>query len=1221
MSNPALPGARRLLACAALLASLFLLAFEDRASAAVLDLEKLDGPTAIEMMEEGELTSVELTKAYIDRINALNQMGPGLNAVSQLNKDALVEAQKADELRAEGKVLGPAMGLPILLKDLIDVKGMYTSAGNWSLRDSYPETDSGVAKKLREHGVVILGKLGLSEYANSFGSQPSGFSNLTGQVLHATDTDLNPSGSSSGTGAAGAAALSMLTIGTETSGSITSPSRAEGLVGLRPTVGLVPGYGVAPIRASQDTAGPMDRTVADAALTLTSIAGPDPIDAAYYKRYYEEGGLDVNDIVPPMPDPLPNYLDALDPNYVKGMRIGYFEETNEVLVAKQALEDAGAILVKTTLIPTDELPELSGAGEQHMDIDFYYERLGPNAPINSLAEEIADNEANAHEALKFGNNSHVTASKTAYGPGTAWEAEFKNKLPIRKEKAWQGIERMLNNNTPGDPSDDFTAILGTANTGPAPNGPLAGWPAITVPLGYSATHRRPVGVSFSGTAYSEQDLLGIAYVLEQQTLKRRPASLVNPSMYRCADTVPAPAFAERGDCNPKLEETLALAGGKVPELPFALELESAKGLQGRMTAGTLTATDLTKAYLARIAVANAAGPAIQAVREVNPKAVVEAEALDAERAGTGVRGPLHGIPVILDDGIDATGLPSTGGSIALQGATPDESSRIVTKLKAAGAIVLGKANVSELGGLFSANMPEGYSSLGGQVLLPSDTDKTPAGSSGGSAAATASGMAAMAVGMETSTDTAQMIAPAAAAGVVALKPTVGRVSRAGVMPVAKSQDSPGPIAKTVYDAALQLQTIAGADFKDPATAGAPAVADYLSGLTDGALASKRVGVIAGAAAPYPEAVTKLTELGATTVTKTIGAAAPNPIVTREFERDLNTYLGGLSGTPTGSLAEIVAYNEDHEAEGLKYQQGQLLEAEAVNLGDATQKAAYDADLAAGKAADKATIDTLLNNGTEGDTSDDLDLIAVPQGNALVAIADRAGYPVLTVPAGYGTGSAGRNPVGIVFVAAAYEEAELLADGYAFEQATDVRELGPDYDGEAFGVQPLVGGSGAPSYTNPSMWRCVELSDFYSPHHCRPGTVDPLPTVAPEEPGKPETPVTPPVGTAKLTLKVAPKKLSVGPARKQVSYKLTVANVGDATSGNLEICANAPKARLTVVGKKCVSKELVASGALVRSFQFKLKPAAVGKLTKLTFSVDGIVVGSKSVKAQLKVRED
>ena len=156
-----------------------------------------------------------------------------------------------------------------------------------------------------------------------------------------------------------------------------------------------------------------------------------------------------------------------------------------------------------------------------------------------------------------------------------------------------------------------------------------------------------------------------------------------------------------------------------------------------------------------------------------------------------------------------SGLPTTGGSIALQKSMPSADAALVAKLKAAGAIVLGKTNVSELGGLFDANMPEGYSSLGGQVLLPSDTDKTPAGSSAGSAAATAAGLAALTVGLETSTDTAQIIAPAGVAGVVAIKPTVGAVPTAGVLPVAKSQDAPGPIAKTVADAASALEALTG----------------------------------------------------------------------------------------------------------------------------------------------------------------------------------------------------------------------------------------------------------------------------------------------------------------------------------------------------------------------------------------------------------------------------
>ncbi|MBK5221089.1 MAG: hypothetical protein JJE35_15120, partial [Thermoleophilia bacterium] len=631
---------------------------------------------------------------------------------------------------------------------------------------------------------------------------------------------------------------------------------------------------------------------------------------------------------------------------------------------------------------------------------------------------------------------------------------------------------------------------------------------------------------------------------------------------------------------------------------------------------------------ARIAVANTAGPAVQAVREVNENALAEAAALDAERAVSGSRGPLHGVPVLLDDGIDATGLPSTGGSIALQDSMPSQNSRVVSKLKQAGAIILGNTNVTELKGLFSSTITEGYSSLGGQILLPSDTDKNPGGSSAGSAAATSAGMAAMAVGMETSTDTAQLITPAANAGVVGLKPTVGRVSRTGVMPVARSQDSPGPIAQTVYDAAAQLQAIAGTDYKDTATEAAPAVPDYLSGLTITALSGKTVAVINNAAAPvatkapYDEAVAKFTALGATTVTKTIGAAAPNSVVTREFKRDLDTYLGGLSGGNAGSLAEIVEYNKDNPVEGLKYTQGQLIEAAAVNLADSTQKTTYETDLATGKAADKATIDAILTNGTAGDTTDDIEVIAVPQGNALVGIADRAGYPVLTVPAGFGAeeSTSGRNPVGIVFVAAAYDEDELLADGYAFEQASKVRLTGPDYDKSVVGIQPLdlAGASGVPSWTNPSMWRCVELSSFYSPRYCRPGQVDPL-VLTPPTPPAPPAP-TPAIGTPKLTIKVTPKSRSVGPARETVGYHLSVKNIGDATSGTVKLCASAPKGKLKVLGKQCIEVEIAAGATRERNVQLKIKPAAVGKTTSITLKASGIVVGKLETKAKLTVNK-
>src|SRR3954452_1713463 len=842
------------------------------ARAAELNLETLDGPAAVKLMDEGKLTSVELTRAYIARIAALNKSGPGLNAVSQLNPSALQDAALLDKERKEGHVRGPAHGLPILLKDLIDVKGMYTSAGNYSLRNSFPAIDSGVAKKLRSSGVVILGKLGLSEYANFFGNQPSGFSNLTGQVLNAVDADQNPSGSSSGSGAAGAAALSALTIGTETSGSIISPSQANGLVGLRPTVGLVPGYGIAPISASQDTAGPMDRTVANAAMTLQSIAGPDPHNADYYRGIWGPGINDA-DIIPPVPATVPNYMSALDLNFVRGKRIGYngtLTEGSPLKLAYDALVAGGAIMVERPVITSAGIPGGSVLNyEAHRDIDHYYAHLGPDAPIKSLQQENDDNLANPMEALKFGNSTHAAALAIDISPQSAASIAYRDQLLQGKILTHAGIDRMMANDT-ADPADDFIAIRGTVN-----NGPRAGYPQLTIPMGYSDTQRRTLSISVNGGAYDERDLIGVAYVIEQGTKLRKPVSEVNPSMYRCAKTTPAPAFAERGSCNPDYASVMKVAGGTQTILPFSLETESAKSLQARLAAGTLSSETLVKAYLTRIALTNAEGPSLQAVRMINTDAVEQAKLLDRERATSGARGPLHGLPVLLDDTIDVHGMPTTAGSIALQKSMPASDAALVTKLKAAGAIILGKTNVTELNGLFDANLPEGYSSLGGQVLLPSDTDKTVAGSAAGSAASTAEGLAALTFGLETSPDTAQIIAPAGAAGVVALKPTVGLVAPDGVLGVAKAQDAVGPITRTVADAATALGALTGKSYALPTS-----------------LAGRKVAVINSTAAPFPAAVAALQGTGATTTVKTAGTPSPNPpsVVTRSFEKDLNAYL-------------------------------------------------------------------------------------------------------------------------------------------------------------------------------------------------------------------------------------------------------------------------------------------------------------------------------------------
>jgi Asp-tRNA(Asn)/Glu-tRNA(Gln) amidotransferase A subunit family amidase len=275
----------------------------------------------------------------------------------------------------------------------------------------------------------------------------------------------------------------------------------------------------------------------------------------------------------------------------------------------------------------------------------------------------------------------------------------------------------------------------------------------------------------------------------------------------------------------------------------------------------------------------------------------------------------------------------------------------------------------------------------------------------------------------------------------------------------------------VYDAAVALEVMAGPDPADPATAGAPSEPDYTSGLTESGLAGLKIAVLSAAEPPayFAPAVAKLQELGATTVPFTMPAATTVPsIVLRELKRDLDAYLPTMKGKAAKSLLEIVDYNIANPVEGLKYLQRDLLTAVAVDLADPATLAAYEADKAAGIAATQTIIDGILSAGT-ADPADDFDLIVVPQGalgDPMISAADRAGYPILTVPAAYGTGGSGRNPIGLTFVGAAFDEATLLAAGYAFEQGTAIRL--------------------APSFTNPSMWRCVPGSDFFSPHHCHPG---------------------------------------------------------------------------------------------------------------------------------------
>jgi amidase len=1086
---------RGVLALALLSFGLFTYVSSARASVSGLDLETLTAAQAERLLRNGDVTSVELVKAYLARIAALNKAGAGLNAVTQLNPDVMKEAEQADHDFAEHNYRGPAMGVPILLKDIIDATPMYTSAGDWALRESFPEVDSGVAKELRAHGVVILGKTGLSEWANSFGSQPSGFSNLTGQVLNANDTAEGPSGSSSGSGAAAAAGLATLTIGTETSGSIISPSTAENDVGLRPTLGLVPGYGIAPIDASQDTAGPIVKTVEDAAITLQSIAevpGTDPEANAEYIGIMGPDFLENGDILPAPFRHLPNYRATLMLKFVKGKRIGYNGNTCTVIPpastctptpteeaiqkAVTALETAGAIMVPDAQTTVTGLPSLPNGYEAHATIDEYYKHLGPKVPVHSLVQEVETDNTDPQEAEKDGNSVHASESLVEDTPGGANAQAYEKILPERKKIFHEAIEKMMK-----EPSGGGGPVI--AVVGSVPDGPQAGLPEIAVPMGFTATQRRSIDIDVNGGAYDEPNLLGVGFAIEKLTKLHKPPADVDPALYRCAHTVPAEPFADRGHCNPDYKSIEGTLQSKTV-LPFSLETTSASKLEQMMDEGTLTSEQLVKAELYRIALTNTDGPAVQAVRDLNPKALEEAIASDkARQHATAPLPALEGIPVLMDDSIDVTGLPTSGGSIALENNLPAEDATLVEKLKAAGAIVLGDTNTTELDGTLEPTlMPQGYSSLGGQALLPSDTNKSPGGSSAGSAAAVSVGLAPLAIGMEASPESAQLIAPAGNAGLVALKPTVGLVSRTGILPASGSQDSPGPIAQTVSDVATALQVIAGPDPSDPVTEKQPdPLPSYTAGLSPTALAGAKIAVVSSTTSPYPTAVAELEKLGATTTVVTPGTGTTEPsIVPYELHRELNAFLADSPKGVPKTLQEIIEYNEAHPTEGLKFGQGGLLAAEALETSNPATKATYEEELTKGKTEDQETISHLLEGGVGA--------IMVPSGSPLVGIADRAGYPVLTVPAGFGAqnSSTGGDPIGVDFIGGAFTEAQLLDYGYAFEQGMSARLTGPSYMVSTVVPNPTL--SGVPSETNQSMFRCVPGSAFFKPYDCNPGEV-------------------------------------------------------------------------------------------------------------------------------------
>jgi amidase len=495
--------------------------------------------------------------------------------------------------------------------------------------------------------------------------------------------------------------------------------------------------------------------------------------------------------------------------------------------------------------------------------------------------------------------------------------------------------------------------------------------------------------------------------------------------------------------------------------PFPIDLETATigQLQQAQVDRRVTSVQLVHAYLDRIEAYNTRGPSLNAVRVINPAAEDEARRADGERARGRVRGPLHGVPVLVKDNIDVKGLPTTAGALALESSRPAGDAFLVGRLRAAGAIILGKTNLTEFANFTTAGMPSGYSGLGGQVLNPYDVSQTPSGSSSGSAVASATSLAPVTVGTETS---GSILSPSVANSLVGVKPTVGLVSRTGIVPIAASQDTAGPIARSVRDAAALLTALTGVDPEDPATAGSAGAAgtDYTAGLRTDALRGVRIGV---ASAPtgnqgtaFGQALDVLRAQGATVVDVTVDAGnLPPSILTYEFKRDLNSYLARLpADAPMKTLDDVVRFNTAHASEGaIKFGQTQLTASNQVELDDPATKAAYEADRDNGIATARGRIDSALR-------AQSLDAI-VFAGSGSAGIGARAQYPSVAVPIGYDP--ANGRPFGITFLGTAFTEAKLLSYAYGYEQASRLWR--------------------PPTAVNPALFRCAVPGR--QPHSCAP----------------------------------------------------------------------------------------------------------------------------------------
>jgi amidase len=493
---------------------------------------------------------------------------------------------------------------------------------------------------------------------------------------------------------------------------------------------------------------------------------------------------------------------------------------------------------------------------------------------------------------------------------------------------------------------------------------------------------------------------------------------------------------------------------------FELDETTIADLQAAMASGKYSARSITQKYLERIEEIDKHGPALASVIEVNPDALAIADGLDKERTQKHVRGPMHGIPVLIKDNIDtADRMQTTAGSLALLGSKPVKDSFVAERLREAGAVILGKTNLSEWANIRSSHSSSGWSGRGGQTKNPYALDRNPCGSSSGSGAATAANLCTVAVGTETD---GSVVCPASANGLVGIKPTLGLVSRSGIIPISHSQDTAGPMARTVRDAAILLGAMAGVDARDSATAASTgkAATDYTSFLDPNGLKGARIGVARkyfGFSDPVDALMNQLVEQ-----IKRAGAEVVDPadlpshgkfgesefmVLLYELKTDLNAYLAARPGAP-GSLKELIDFNSHNKDKEMPYfDQDIFIKAEAK--GPLTTKEYTDAlekDLRLSRTEgidavmDQFKLDAIMaptagpawfTDWVNGDCSN---------GGSSNAAAV-AGYPDITVPAGFIFGL----PVGVSFFGRAWSEGTLLKIAYGFEQLAKARK-GPEFLG-------------------------------------------------------------------------------------------------------------------------------------------------------------------------------